>query len=136
MVAHEVPVYGGNDEYTGTMVVNDHSGAANSGQKEPSSFMKYFNKGGADNGAPATSGSSAASGADAGPALDSQSSDFTRYFSTGKQLEVSESSSIVDLQQALISLNEAYLQEQAALEKYYASRREHLQHLIDLKRNA
>jgi len=58
---------------------------------------------------------------------------FSSYYKTGKQLEVNEKSSLVDLRKGLITLNKAYERELTELDAFYSEKRKQLQALISAK---
>jgi len=79
----------------------------------------------------------AASAASAKDKKESKTSDkdgsFSQYYKTGKQLEVNEKSSLVDLRKALITLNKAYERELTELDAFYSEKRKQLQAIITAK---
>jgi len=60
-------------------------------------------------------------------------SHFSSYYKTGKQLEVNEKSSLVELRKGLITLNKAYERELTELDAFYNEKRKQLQALIAQK---
>jgi hypothetical protein len=56
-----------------------------------------------------------------------------QYYRNGQSLDVDGQSSLLDLRMSLISLNKAYEDEMAALEAFYAKRRQQLKDLITKK---
>jgi serine/threonine kinase 3 len=62
--------------------------------------------------------------------------DFVDFYRTNKNIDLfnlSETSSLVDLRGALISLNKAYEEERAALDRFYEDARKYLRNLIQRK---
>jgi len=87
------------------------------------------------NGAKATPAANPTAGAGGAstPGGSGDKKEFQQYYKTGKQLEVSATSSLMELRQQLINLNNAYDEELNALEKFYADKRKALQQLIHTK---
>jgi len=116
-----VAAHGDGGDFGGTMVVADSNN-----KPELPSFMHHFRN------------KSAAS--------DDKKNDFSatmkpknkselqHFYRTGRQLDVSPESSLVELQQALIILNKAYDEESNALEAFYEQRRKELNALIAAKK--
>jgi len=61
------------------------------------------------------------------------SASFSSYYRTGRQLEVGENSSLVELRKGLITLNKAYEKELMELDAFYSDKRKQLQTLIGAK---
>jgi serine/threonine protein kinase len=91
----------------------DDSGSSNA---QPA-FMRHFRDNSVDDNKNATM-------------MRKKKSDFTEFFKTGRKLEVTENSSLFQLQQALITLNKAYDEEASALDRYYDARRAELQSMV------
>lgn len=112
----------GAQEDSGTMVV---SSAPKKKAAEPAFMKQFHNKDDRTVKKPGGGGAAAA----AAPAGDTE-----LYFRTGKKLEVSKDSTLLDLQKALIQLNKAYDEECAELDRFYEVRRKELQQLIKAKK--
>ena len=108
----------GDDDY-GTMVVTKDN--ASPRVNDQPAFMKHFREEKAQQFSTIKAG---------------DQSEISSFFKTGKKLEVTPESSLKELQQTLISLNKAYEEETAALDKFYALRRKELQDLITAKKSA
>jgi hypothetical protein len=65
--------------------------------------------------------------------------DFMEFYKTGKSIDLfnlTEASSLVDLRTALISLNKAYEEERASLDRFYEDARKYLRNIIVKKETA
>lgn len=114
------PAYGGTTAYgggedMGTMVAHGTSKRqdAGAGAGAQPGFMNYFRKEEKEAAAPAPS-----------------SSDFR----TGKQLEVSADSTLIELRKMLIDVNRAHEKEILAVDQYYEERKRQLRQLIEQKK--
>jgi len=65
-----------------------------------------------------------------------EASDFAQYYKTGKSLEVSDRSSLIELRKALIALNKAQEKELTALHAFYSEKRSALLSLIERQERA
>jgi serine/threonine protein kinase len=113
------------DEFSGTMVVTDSQ--AKRGPRESPSYMNHFRDDEKRNSSQYATMKSK---------NDPNAADFTHFFKTGKKLDVSPDSSLVELQQMLIILNKAFDEESSALERFYDQRRQELMTLINQKKKA
>lgn len=111
------------DEYGGTMVVTDTSAKKAVNAPHTPSYMSHFREEEKRNQFATMKSKN-----------DPNSSDFIHFFKTGKKLDVSIESSLVDLQNTLIVLNKAYDEESNALERFYDQRKQELLALIKQKK--
>jgi len=65
-----------------------------------------------------------------------ETGDFAQYYKTGKSLEVSDRSSLIELRKALIALNKAQEKELTALHAFYSEKRSALLSLIERQEKA
>lgn len=79
---------------------------------------------------------SASSSASASASASSTGTAPGAYYKTGKQLEVNEKSSLVELRKALITLNKAFERENQELEAFYSEKKKQLTALITAKEKA
>lgn len=114
------------DDASGTMVISNEDGSRPN--YEQPDFMKYMRGDAAER--KFQSGTMVRSGKNAADAANEN----TFFFRTGRKLDVGSHSTLVELQQTLITLNKAYDEESSALDAYYDKRREELKSLIEAKK--
>eukprot|EP01006_Ploeotia_vitrea_P037228 TRINITY_DN66105_c12_g2_i1.p1 TRINITY_DN66105_c12_g2~~TRINITY_DN66105_c12_g2_i1.p1 ORF type:complete len:312 (-),score=163.62 TRINITY_DN66105_c12_g2_i1:156-1091(-) len=125
------------DDGFGTMVVRDSD---NNNNTAAPSFMSHFRSDDDDAKVTKGAGSGARNAAASGGGLgagyvaadpgDADVSSEHSLFRSNKKLDVSPNSSVMELQQALITLNKAYDEESTALDRFYDLRRQELQQML------
>lgn len=103
-------------ENFGTMVVNTENQSKSKNTEAP--FMQHFKS------------------EDEKAKPKSENIEIANFFHTSKKLEINPNSSLVELQQALITLNQAYEEESAALERFYEEKKKQLLEMIKQKKAA
>eukprot|EP00457_Paulinella_chromatophora_P005908 gb/GEZN01005926.1/.p1 GENE.gb/GEZN01005926.1/~~gb/GEZN01005926.1/.p1 ORF type:complete len:467 (+),score=87.63 gb/GEZN01005926.1/:210-1610(+) len=123
-------VGGGGTMVVGGTIVKKKPG--DNGTMDGSGTTVLSGPGGADSSTQSVAGAAAQAGdSKAKPEPESR-----QFYRTNQALDVDSNSSLMDLRMTLISLNKAYEDEMAALEVFYATRRQQLKDLIKTKDGA